>query len=442
MATPEGYPLLPEELWQQISSLMTTKEWTMASGACKALQNLQPKQLKVDNYGSSVSALTWLTKHWREADSIEIDIPPDASSADPTIIPGSALECQAPDLTQMRRFDLTCGDDSGGGDESEQPGPQWLPWLSAILQRAQGLIILHLTADFRVDMPCMSRLKHLILKPVSSQLQMQYDLQAMVGNLPVLQTLYVGEKAHAWNVVMPKSLKHMCMSDIIPCMGYTIPEGCTMTIQSSFKDQTVVVRSKQSLGVQGIEVCSRKMEFRDSDWHWQPEAKHFMPLTEAAQSCNPLSLVYHELYSVDIRSLPSPAFCHLRKLHVEADDLTIVIPPLPHLEWVYIDSHETLSLVIVDVEVFAASIQRLNVGYREEDFEQENEFVDSLNRQLALTGRSLERNYLYNGDHDDEGYFWDLTFVTMFMVPGHLTGYYAGQCDCHCCWSCLHEDGV
>ncbi len=375
MATPEGYPLLPEELWQQISSLMTTKEWTMASGACKALQNLQPKQLKVDNYGSSVSALTWLTKHWREAESIGIDISSDVSSADPKSIPGSALECQALDLTHLRRFDLSCGDGSGGGDEFEQPGPQWLPWLSAILQRAQGLNILHLTADFRVDMPCMSRLKHLILKPVSSQLQMQYDLQAMVDNLPVLETLYVGEKAHAWNVVMPKSLKHLCMSDIIPCLGYTIPEGCTMTIRSSTKDHKVVVRSKESLGVRGIEVCSRKMEFRDSGcpWHWHPEAKHYLPVrmrTEAAQSCNPLSLVYHAQYSMEIRSLSSPAFCRLRKLHVEADDLTLVIPPLPHLEWVYIDSYETLSLVIVDVEVFAASIQRLTVGYREEDFEQ------------------------------------------------------------------------
>ncbi len=68
----------------------------------------------------------------------------------------------------------------------------------------------------------------------------------------------------------------------------------------------------------------------------------------------------------------------------------------------------------------------------------EDEVVDSLDKQLALTGRSLERDYLDNGDHDDEG----LTFVTMSMVPERLTGHYAGLCDCHCCWSCLHEDGV
>ncbi|EIE20673.1 hypothetical protein COCSUDRAFT_43619 [Coccomyxa subellipsoidea C-169] len=92
VATPEGCPLLPEELWQQISSLMTTKEWTMASGACKALQNLQPKQLKVDNYGSSVSALTWLTKHWREAESIEIDISSDAEDLTLVIPPLPHLE--------------------------------------------------------------------------------------------------------------------------------------------------------------------------------------------------------------------------------------------------------------------------------------------------------------------------------------------------------------
>ncbi|CAL8462078.1 g1609 [Coccomyxa elongata] len=44
---PAAFPHLPEEIWLHIASLMSTKEWAGASGACRALHRLQLEHIDI-----------------------------------------------------------------------------------------------------------------------------------------------------------------------------------------------------------------------------------------------------------------------------------------------------------------------------------------------------------------------------------------------------------
>lgn len=65
---------LPLDLWQRIFASLSTKEWAMASGTCRAFRGIELGILDMDV--TSHGALKSAGKHWQASTKLSLDIKP------------------------------------------------------------------------------------------------------------------------------------------------------------------------------------------------------------------------------------------------------------------------------------------------------------------------------------------------------------------------------
>lgn len=176
------YTDLSEELWIHISSLMSTKEWAKASGACTALWQLQPECIKarVPLKTSTADALTWLIKHWDDATSI--DFSKVYEGGDVIFRVALATRASSSGVQKVLRV------------WASRSAPEMLSSdriLGSLLERATRLTCLKFSAKSDpacLNMAHLTRLKHLVLDICTFKSGLQWALQ----QLPCLETLHMG----------------------------------------------------------------------------------------------------------------------------------------------------------------------------------------------------------------------------------------------------------
>jgi len=191
------YSDLSEELWIHISSHMSTKEWAKASGACKALWQVQPEciRARVPRDISTTDALTWLINHWDYASSVDFSKVYEGGD----VIFRVALATRASSKGVQKVLRVWASRSAPEMFSSHRI-------LGSLLERANRLTCLKFSA--KSDPACLNMshltcLKHLILDISVYKSGLQWTLQ----HLPCLETLHMGmcNSYRIWSVALTSS---------------------------------------------------------------------------------------------------------------------------------------------------------------------------------------------------------------------------------------------
>lgn len=201
-----AFPHLPEEIWLRIANLLSTKEWAGASGAFRALQQLQPERINTaaTSQGVSAGALKWLMRRMGSAKSVDIDgWPLDCGERvdciqqialafrahlNPTVLPCLAVLRARADRTML----TYCG------VQYMEPRE-----IRSMLKQAVNLSMFELVCCRTPLLPDMASLKHLTLSVKSFHLDSE-RLSPMLKAMPCLQTLQLRQSelnqchSHPW----------------------------------------------------------------------------------------------------------------------------------------------------------------------------------------------------------------------------------------------------
>ncbi|BDA45935.1 hypothetical protein COCOBI_08-0270 [Coccomyxa sp. Obi] len=239
---PTAFPHLPEEIWLRIASLLSTKEWAGASGACRALQQLQLEH--IDMAATSAqdysSALDWLKRRMGSAKSAALDGWPVSNDAQADCGQQINLAVQAqlnptllPRLAVLRaKIELPQGVPKYSEEFRKEPRE-----FASILRQAVNLSMVELVCGSIPFLPEMASLKHLALSVEDPNMDSE-RLSPMLQAMPCFKTLQLSQSS--WDqcmhshysqpvgtLVVPTSVQRLELTNIFPkslelCSGSTV----------------------------------------------------------------------------------------------------------------------------------------------------------------------------------------------------------------------------
>ena len=415
------YLELPSDVWERVFALLSTKEWAMASGTCRAFRGI--KLGVVDMDVSSHGALRWAAKHWQASSKLSLNC---KASFDYSFLPPEVLT-----LGDLQFLKVS------GGSEHALP-----MWIGSLLSNCRALEVLMLDFVYPLPfLPPLMHLRHLMLTLPGFSCSFLTSLGMLHGLVSLSLQANKGSFVECPQIDLTSllGLKDIRIEQIRP-NGVVLTEGCALHL---------VVTSPELIG-DALGDCAQiaSLEFHDDDeevWRWP---------TPLVAHCTSLQWTSRTIGAPGVPlSLSGADFTGLRKLYLESyETIDLHIPASMHLSALHVYTLH-VEITFEDVDAAVAELEEVSVAWKFLLMSTNGilKMIPALERQGKIVGYASNMHSLVgyyhichddddsDDDHDDDDsdrklYHWLSGF---YLEGGQGSSSGMGSCSCNACHQCV-----
>jgi hypothetical protein len=418
-----GWEHLPTAIWMHIAGHLSRKDWVRISRACRAMQGVQPRVIRIEQMDAW--AFKWLHKHWHCAKVSDIS----CKAADMhRLIPDHAA---MPSFSSTRVLKVDV--------DGEIPAPahksSWVATPAAVLELliscCKGLTLLWVTDQraFReFVLPPVSTLRHLILDVQ----HMETSALASIEEMKLLKTLLLGPS--------------FCYKDCSPPMCEVLDLSRLPKLKHVSIRLCYVRDSKlpHNAAVSVTDLAKKSMS--TLSWYRLVEGRHVRTITcfsekvtespfVPSSGCKNIFWMHYRAHSAyAFAAFDGQSFRNLRELYVTQYAVQMYLASsLQSLVVLHVHAEQDLTVTCDDYDILAGRLREVSFCWEKGDFPMT--VLDFVSAMAAQGKRMLRIVNVANAHH--------LLRCGMFYGRhcwrGEKKSKVVWPCGCGACINCIYR---